>query len=127
MSGDSAGISLFQKWHFHYDLAVTARGGRRVLVLRKRVGDIRTEEQLAILPSMGPVRLKITADQWAYQFHLADKSGNFTELGSGQVNLVATEVAGTWGGALIGMFCTSQEPGSAPAADFDYMDYEPLA
>jgi alpha-N-arabinofuranosidase len=124
---DSAGLSVFQKSNYRYDLAVTSRGGRRVLVLRKTIGDIRNEEQLAILPSLGPVRLKITADQYTYQFQLADKSGNFTELASGLVNLLATELAGSWGGALVGMFCTSQEPTNAPAADFDYLDYQPIA
>ncbi len=121
---DSAGISVFQKWHYHYDLAVTASGGKRVLVLRRTVGDIRTEEQLAILPAVGPIRLKITADADYYQFHYADKSGNFTEVATALMNLISTELSGTWGGSLIGMFCISQDPANAPTADFDYLDYQ---
>ena len=121
--GDEAGLSIFQKANFHYDLYVTLNGDQRVLMLRKRVMDMLQEVEVATLPPTGAIRLRIRGELKQYHFEYALANQEFQSAGNGWVNLLSTEIAQSWFGALIGMFAASRDPSRGPAADFDYFEF----
>ncbi len=45
------------------------------------------------------------------------------ELGTGLTNLVSTDVAGTFGGVIIGPYATGNGKSSKNPADFDWVEY----
>lgn len=122
---EEAGITVFMKNNYHYDLYKTRVDGKLIVALRKSVGDIQTVTATAEIGD-GPLRLKIDASPATYQFFYADKDGDWKLLGSGLTRLIASEVADVWSGAYIGMYSTSNGQGSASPADFDWFDYHPV-
>lgn len=114
-ANDEAGVMVFQSGAYHYDAFVTLRDGKRSIVLRKCVGDIRHET--ATLPAPADaIRLRIAATPESYTFSFASKDGEWQTLGEGLTQLLAAEVAGTWNGALLGIY-------SSGVADFDWFEY----
>jgi len=113
---DSAGICVYQRDDFRYDLLRARRDGQRVIILRRQLGDL-IHETLSPAPA-GPLRLRITADARQYHFSFAIPDGPFHEIGAAPVQLIATEVVGTWAGAIVGLFVTGA------SADFDWFEYE---
>lgn len=119
--GDEAGICIFQTSRFHYDLLISQREGQKVVLLRQIVGDIQNEQVVAPATEQ-PLRMKVTGHGGVYRFHVARGAGGFAEVGSGLANLISTEMAGSWCGALIGLFVNSSDGEADPLARFDYIE-----
>ena len=123
-TNEEAGLTVFQTADFHYDIFKTIRHGQTAIVLRKTVGDMSLEAASA--PSgTETLWLKIKTTPEGYEFWFAEKEGDWKKLGGGMANLIATEVAGVWSGALLGMYSTgNNEPCKTPAG-FDWFEYQP--
>jgi len=68
--------------------------------------------------------LKIQTTPEGYEFWFAEKADDWKKLGSGLANLIATEVAGVWSGALLGMYSTGNDTLCKTPADFDWFEYQ---
>jgi xylan 1,4-beta-xylosidase len=99
--------------------------------LRQTVGtDISTVTATAAAPGQGPLLLQIEAGPTRYTFAWGASAGragaaNLQPLGAAETRLLATEVAGGFIGAYVGMYALAagSDPHPAPAA-FDWFDYE---
>ena len=121
--GEEAGLTVFMNERYHYDLAVKCKEGRKVIVLRRTVGSLRTESTLDC--AEGTVVLKIEARPESFGFAIQQESSNVLELGSGETHLLSTEVAGGFTGVIIAMYAVCETGQGSPAL-FDWFDYEPL-
>ncbi len=107
-STDMAGITCYQNERFNYAFGITKKDGDYYLLLE------RTEEgESKIIASKkidleNPVQLKVKADGDQYEFSYALEDGNFENLG-GTVSgdILSTNVAGGFTGAMIGLYATS--------------------
>ncbi len=120
--GEEAGLTVFMNERYHYDLAVKCKEGRKVIVLRRTVGSLRTESTLDC--AEGNVVLKIEARPESFGFAIQQEGSNVLELGSGETHLLSTEVAGGFTGILIAMYAVCETGQGSPAL-FDWFDYEP--
>ena len=121
-TNEEAGISVFQKKDFHYDLFITIRNKKEVAVLKKTVGDMVTE--VASIPVTGKrFECKVTFDPFNYHFFIK-QNNKWLQAGSGIVNLVSTEVASVWSGIFLGMYTTGNGKPCTSPADFDWANVE---
>lgn len=105
---DLAGIACYQSEAFNYVLGITKKGNDSYLVLS------RTEKgETSILASekidaRKPVQLQVVAQGDDYRFNYATDNQNFKNIG-GTVSgdILSTNVAGGFTGALIGLYATS--------------------
>jgi alpha-N-arabinofuranosidase len=119
---DEAGLSVYQSPTCQYALFISLRGGQKFAILRKTVGDMETESSPVWITS-DKVWLKISFDTKSYRFSIAEREGNWKEAGSGLANLVSTDVAGTFGGVVIGPYATGNGKSCKNPADFDWVEY----
>ncbi len=121
-SNEEAGITVFQKSNFHYDLFITIRNNKQVAVLKKTVGDMVIE--VASIPVTGKrFECKVVFDAFKYHFFIKQNK-DWVEAGSGVVNLVSTEVASVWSGIFLGMYTTGNGKPCTNPADFDWTDIQ---
>jgi beta-xylosidase len=104
---------------FHYDLCELAEGGELYVELLKQVGDMHEVANRVRVP-VGPLMLRIESDPLRYHFSFSAPDGIWHEVGTGQVNLLAPELANVWTGVYIGMFSASSR---GTPADFDWFEY----
>lgn len=105
---DMAGLTCLQSETFNYVFGITKKGNKSYLVLQ------RTERgKSSILASQEvntkkPIQLKVEAAGDSYEFSYAAGTDTFTPLG-GKVSgdILSTNVAGGFTGALIGLYATS--------------------
>jgi alpha-N-arabinofuranosidase len=124
---EEAGLAVFMSQDYQYNLAVTRRGKQLVAILRKKVGDILTEQVLARLEP-GAVILQIKSEPETYTFEVlsaADGHSRLGEPGTGLTRLLVTEVARTWCGLLIGVYASGNGRVCHSPADFDWFEYLP--
>ncbi len=120
---EEAGLTVLMSPSYHYEIFVTIRAGRRVVMLRKQAGDI--QEIAAQAPiSAGPLRLRIDSDPEKYNFYYAGANGDWNLLGTGLERLISSEVAAMWSGAYIGMYSSGNGKKCSTPADFDWFQYE---
>jgi xylan 1,4-beta-xylosidase len=120
---EEAGLSVYQSPRCKYEFFITMRGGQRYAILRKTTGDMVTESSPVWVTS-ARVWLKISFDTKSYRFSIAEREGNWKEAGSGLTNLVSTDVAGTFGGVVIGPYATGNGKPCKNPADFDWVEYK---
>ena len=89
-------------------------------MLRKTVGDMQTHSA-AVPVTDGVVRLKVVGTAVEYRFSVATEAGAWQEVGRGLTQLLATELASTWGGLLIGMYARAHGAPEPAPADFDIL------
>jgi alpha-N-arabinofuranosidase len=121
--GEEAGLTVFMSEKYHYDLAVKLKEGRKVIVFRRTVGSLKTEQTHDC--AAGPVVLKIEARPEWFVFSIQSNQSDVLELGSGETHLLSTEVAGGFTGVIIAMYAVC-EAGQRTPALFDWFDYEPI-
>lgn len=125
---EEAGLTLFMNENYHYDLAVTLRGGRKTTLLRRTVGSLRTEQVLEC--AEGDVELIVRAEPHRFIFSLRCGGGEEVAAGWGETHFLSTEVASGFTGVIAAMYAVSgsaaQEASLATAAEFRWFDYEPL-
>ncbi len=123
---EEAGLTVLMNEGHHYELAITRREGRRVVCVRRRIGDLVADVAVAPLGE-GPVVLAIDADPEVYTFRFGPDVERLTPLASAQVRYLTTPVAGGFTGVYFGMYATGHGAPCHAPADFDWFDYEPLA
>lgn len=122
---EESGLTVFQGAQFHYDLALTTRGGRPVVVLRKTVGDLVVEAATREVMSTSLwLKVEMTPDRYTFSF--AEVEHEWRESGTALPNLIATEVAGVWSGALLGAYSTGHGQACVHPADIDWFEYKAL-
>ncbi len=120
---EEAGLSAFQALTYRYDLRITWRGGRRVVNLRKMVGDMTQESEPISVPD-GPLELRIEGSPAFYTFSFRSvDDAVWTPVGTGLTQLLTAEVAGTWTGIFIGLYSTGNGRVCRSRADFDWFEY----
>jgi len=122
---EEAGLVVFMRSDYQYQLVVTRRLGQRVLLLRRRIGDLCTEERLADLAD-GAIILQVHSDPETYQFAWGAPDGEMHPAASALTRFLATEIARTWSGLLIGVYASGNGSPCAAPADFDWFEYKQL-
>lgn len=123
---DETGLTLFMNGRYHYDLAVTLREGRKVVLLRRTVGSLRTESVSEC--GSGPIELQVRAEPHRFGFAVrcSGEDSPFVEVGWGETHLLSTEIAGGFTGVIAAMYAVSGGTGDRAPAHFAWFDYEPL-
>ncbi|WP_161889505.1 glycoside hydrolase family 43 protein [Pontibacter russatus] len=105
---DLAGIACYQSEKFNYVFGITKKGKDSYLVLaRTEKGDTKILASEKI-DARKPVQLQVAAQGDDYRFNYATDNQNFKNIG-GTVSgdILSTNVAGGFTGALIGLYATS--------------------
>ncbi len=111
---DMAGVTAYQNENSNYVFGITKKGKENYLVLQKNskpnwrgetVSEIIATEPIDL---NGPIELKISAEGDKYQFSYAVNGSDFKTVG-GTVSgdILSTDVAGGFTGALLGLYATS--------------------
>jgi alpha-N-arabinofuranosidase len=120
---EEAGIGVYHDPLHHYEIAITRRDGGRVVIVRRRIGDLSAVvAQRPLEP--GAVRLSIDASEYKYVFRVGGDCGELSELAQGDTRYLSTEVAGGFIGVFVAMYATGNGAPARAAADFDWFDYE---
>ncbi len=118
---DMAGMTIFHTNEHHYDLAIRLCNGKRVAILRKRVGDMQTESNPVVLPEEGKIILYIIAQKLEYSFFVGTEVMERVQVGTGRTQLLSTEcMPMTFTGCFIGLFSEGQSK-----AWFEKFNYTP--
>ena len=120
---EEAGMTALISNDHHCDLALTVRGGKRSVIVRRTVGDL-VKEVACESVGDGPVELSITADRARYHFNLVTPGGEVRPLATCPVGHLSTEVAGGFTGVMLGLYATSRGKESCNKAWFDWFDFE---
>jgi alpha-N-arabinofuranosidase len=105
---DLAGIVCYQKETFHYVFGITKKKYEFFLILERTENGKSTLVASTKIDLKKPIRLQVTAAGDAYRFNYAVDGINFSNLG-GTVSgdILSTDVAGGFTGALIGLYATT--------------------
>jgi alpha-N-arabinofuranosidase len=104
---DLAGITCLQSEKFHYVFGVTKISDHYYLLLQRTEKGVSTVLASAKLDKPGKIKLKVGANGDKYEFAYAESNAQFKNLG-GTVSgdILSTDVAGGFTGALIGLYAT---------------------
>jgi xylan 1,4-beta-xylosidase len=122
--GEEAGLTVYMNERHHYDLAVKLLHGRKVVVFRRTIGLLKTEQVYDC--TKGPIVLTIQAQPELFTFYVQQGQSDPLEVGVEDSRLLSTEVAGGFTGTFIAMYATC-DTGHGTPAQFDWFDYEPLS
>jgi len=105
---DLAGITCYQGEKFNYVFGVTKAGKDFYLVLARTEKGVTTALASEKVDVRKPIRLQVTADGDTYKFNYSTDSQRFKNVG-GEVSgdILSTNVAGGFTGALIGLYATA--------------------
>lgn len=105
---DLAGITCYQSESFNYVYGLTKKGNDYYLVLERTEKGKSTIIASEKVDVNKPIRLQVSAKGDAYRFNFSTDGNNFKNLG-GTVSgdILSTNVAGGFTGALIGLYATS--------------------
>lgn len=120
LAGDApeAGITFYLSEEHHYDLAVQCEAGKRKLLLRLCVGDVKMVVKETVLPAeQTEVRLKVTSN--GAEYHFSGKCGEEEiVMGTARTKYLSSEVAGGFTGTVMGMYAVNPEEKGKKAAEF---------
>ena len=105
---DLAGLVCYQSERFNYVFGVTKKDGAHYLLLQRTYRGESTVVASTRIDISKPLQLQVVADGDDYRFNYAVGGGEFVNLGgvvSGDI--LSTNVAGGFTGALIGLYATS--------------------
>ena len=100
--GEEAGLTLYMRAGFHYDVALTRRDGRRTLVARNRVGSL-TTEKFAPVPETGEVELSIQCEREWFDLGYMN-GGSRVSLLRTEARFLSTEMAGGFTGLFVALY-----------------------
>ena len=122
---EEAGFSVFYKFDAHYEIVLTNRNEKRVVMLRKVVGDIFHIEGICEVQA-DVVTLCIKSDHKQYVFSVCDGESVY-KLGSGLTRHVSTEahVLG-FTGVMLALYATGNGRAAQNWAKFSNFCYEGL-
>ena len=118
----AAGLTIFHTNEHHYDLMVTERGGKRVVLLRKVVGDMQMEVGCRHFSGEERLYLTVEADKLEYRFSAGVSKAGMEIIGTGRTQLLSTEcMPMTFTGCFFGLFAEG-----GVTVWFDRFQYLPL-
>jgi xylan 1,4-beta-xylosidase len=121
---ECAGLTVWMNERHHYDLFLALRGGKRFLVVYRRIGSLAAEVACREVDP-GAVVLRVDANREMYRFSGAAEPGQPEELAAGETRYLATEVAGGFTGVYLAMFSSRNGMPCSSPADFDWFEYSP--
>jgi xylan 1,4-beta-xylosidase len=119
---EEAGMTLRMNDRHHYEIAVTRTGGKKMIFVRRRIGDmtaITAKEKL----DTKKVCLIVKADKDDYSFYYKTSGGKIKFLATAKTRYISTEVAGGFMGVMIGLYATGNGKKCESPADFDWFEY----
>jgi alpha-N-arabinofuranosidase len=124
-AGEEAGLTVFQNYRHHYEIALARLRGKRSVIVRRRIGSLQAVVAVAAVGEE-PVVLSTVADPATYRFSWSHPAGVDTLIAEGETRYLSTEVGGRFTGVYFAMYATGGgKPCSAPAG-CDWFDYEIL-
>mgnify|MGYP005833901315 CR=1 FL=1 len=121
---EEAGLAVYMSSTHHYAMGVRKQEDQRVVFVRKRVDDLRSEH-IEHIPGNGAVTLQIDADERKYYFSYS-VGGEMKELSTGIAKYISAELAGGWNGVMMGMYASGNGKKSNSPVDFDWFDYSEI-
>jgi xylan 1,4-beta-xylosidase len=121
-NGDIAGLTVFMRDKFHYDLFLEKNGAKNLLKLRLRVGEI-NHIQKSIPLSTSDVYLRVTGDRDMYYFWYSLDGKKYNYISKADTRLLSTETAGGFTGVMLGLFGQSVSKVHPAIADYDWFVY----
>lgn len=119
---EEAGLALYMDTAHHMDFVVTLRNGKRVVLLRKNVSDIKVEEGIRELPEQAEsIRLTIRGDETWYTFFGQIGQEEPVCVGRTVISHLATECADS---AFTGVYGGMYVFGEGTEAVYDYLRLE---
>ncbi|MDR0508160.1 MAG: glycoside hydrolase family 43 protein [Dysgonamonadaceae bacterium] len=120
---EEAGLVVRADDKNHYDLLITLRNGKRVVMFRKylqnKIDGINYKE----IPD-GDIVLRISATDKEYKFWIQKERANAELIGTASTKDVSNEVVGGFTGVFIGMYASGNGKANVNPADFDWFDFE---
>lgn len=118
---EEAGLTVFMNESHHYEIAITRREGKRVVIARKRIGDLSKEIAVANV-NAGRVVLGIDAEPNTYTFCYGTNPQAMSPLATGLSRYLSDAVSNT--GVYFGMYATGNGRPCTNPAYFDWFNYE---
>lgn len=118
---EEAGLVVWMNERHHYEVFVTRRAGKRLAVVRRRIGSLQVEVAQVELPP-GPLELAVGADAMTYSFLLTLPGAAPRVLAQAETRYLSTEVAGGFTGVYFALFASANGRDSANAAWFDWFE-----
>ncbi len=114
-----AGLALVMDNEHHLELVVTTRCDKKVLLLRKNVGDIVTERKWELIHLDEPLELKISGSQEKYHFWLKDCHQKWIELDWSYTKHLASESSfSAFTGVVTGLYVTGNQVATVTKLDY---------
>jgi len=101
---EEAGLTLYMRAGFHYEVALARRDGVRCLVARKRVGSMTEEKVVALLEAMAEVELSVEGDGQWFDLGYLDRDGKRMSVLRGEARFLSTEIAGGFTGLYVALY-----------------------
>jgi alpha-N-arabinofuranosidase len=123
---EEAGLVVWMNERHHYEVFVTQRNGKPVVVLRRRIGRLQVEQACHALSEGQAARLVLCVDanKDRYEFSYGSSKDDLQTLGEGETRYLSTEVAGGFTGVYFAMYASGNGAPCRTPADFDWFDYE---
>lgn len=124
MSGDEAGLSVYQINDGHYDICVANLDGRQVVKYRFQVKDLVNENYVydTEISKAKNIYLRVRGDEKTYHMEYSTDGKLYHEIKTASTCLLSSEVVGGFTGVVLGMYCTGKN--KSGYADFKYFDYK---
>jgi alpha-N-arabinofuranosidase len=106
---NEGGLTVFMSHNYHYDLFISIRNGRKSLIARRIINDIKWEEKVIELPQNDKITLEIEGNPWAYMFYIHDEKGNKTKIAHMQSDHISIKGAGGFTGMYLGFYATQPD------------------
>ena len=122
--GEEAGLTVFQNYKHHYEIAITRIGGRPAVIVRRKIGSLQKIEVTETIDN-GPLELTVLAEPMTYKFAWSRPGGVAKVIGEGEARYLSTEVGGRFTGVYFAMYATGNGKQSTAPAYFDWFEYVP--
>jgi alpha-N-arabinofuranosidase len=121
---EEAGLTALLDDRHHAELVITQRDGRRVALVRRRIGSLSGESPPLPVPD-GALELALAIDRRACVFSVRTPGHPAQEVGRHELRYLCTEVAGGYTGVMLGLFAAARGQPSTNAASFAWFEYAP--
>lgn len=120
---EESGLTTFMNAQQHYDFFISKRKDKKVIVLRKTIGDISVETDVKTLEA-DVVMLKVWANKDLYTFQYSINGKDFITVGTAIPQLLGPEITSSFTGVYIAMYSTGNGKINTNWANFDYFNYQ---
>jgi alpha-N-arabinofuranosidase len=120
---EEAGLVIRGNDSHHFDLVITVRDGKRVVMFRKYLQDQESEIEYKPI-SDGDIILRISSTELQYKFWVQEKGKKAVLIGTAATKDISNEKIGGFTGAFIAMYASGNGNANTNPADFDWFDFE---